>query len=177
MFRIVLTLLRMQGMPVYLITFHAYRSWSEDNPRGYVQRGQPGIQPPSSALERYRNKIAKRMPVRFSLSQRQQLLEMYCDICTRRSWTPYAGAITDTHLHLLLSWKTWQPLKHVTWTLKRLLGMSLSKQANVTGSQWFSRGCDRKRIHDHDHFTHLMDTYLPRHADSDTGLFWRNPEY
>ena len=26
-------------MPVMLFTFHAYRSWTEDNARGYLQRG------------------------------------------------------------------------------------------------------------------------------------------
>ena len=102
---------------------------------------------------------------------------MYRDICTRRSWTPYAGALTDTHLHLLLGWKSWLPIKSVTWNLKRLLGMSLSQHVDLTGCRWFSRGCDRTRIHDHDHFTHLMETYLPRHAEGNTGLFWRNPNY
>lgn len=46
------------AMPVYLFTFHAYRSWREDNPNGYVQRGRAGIQPPNKALADYRAGIA-----------------------------------------------------------------------------------------------------------------------
>jgi hypothetical protein len=34
-------------MPVFHFTFHAYRSWNTDHPKGWVQHGDPGIKKPS----------------------------------------------------------------------------------------------------------------------------------
>jgi hypothetical protein len=62
-------------MAVYLFTFHSYRSWREDNPRGYVQRGRSGVQSPNEKLAKHREQIATHSPVLFNDDQKRLLIE------------------------------------------------------------------------------------------------------
>ena len=160
-------------MSVFLLSFHAYRSWDEDTPRGYVQRGMEGVQPPSAALARWRAGRAKHPAVRFDASQRELLIESTREIAARRSWTIYAMCATPTHMHLILGWRDRQELDRAIHTLKRLLGLALSRHAGTTGNRWFSRGCDRKRVRDREHFDHLVTTYIPKHVN-ESGVVWIN---
>ena len=41
-------------MPVYLATVHAYGSWQEDHPKGFVQHGE-GLKDPSPGLAAWRD--------------------------------------------------------------------------------------------------------------------------
>jgi hypothetical protein len=43
---------------VYHFTYHAYRSWMPDNPKGYVRRGE-GILPPDAEMARLYAKAAR----------------------------------------------------------------------------------------------------------------------
>lgn len=82
-----------------------------------------------------------------------------------------AVAVTTTHIHLLISWSDQTDEKYVCTTLKRLLGLCLSKDVGTTGNRWFSRGRDAKRISDRKHLDHLVNTYLPNH-ETQGGVFW-----
>src|SRR5882672_4433285 len=106
-------------MPVFHFTMHAYRSWAEDNPKGYVQRGQPGIQPPNERLARHRAKIAKASPVLFDDPQKKLLIDCSQSICGDFNWRLHAAAATPTHLHLLISWKDARPHGEIMTLLKR----------------------------------------------------------
>ncbi len=158
-------------MPVYLFTLHAYRSWRADNPRGYIQHDQRGVQPPNPQLSAHRESIAKHPAVSFNKRQRSLLMRSSVEIAGRHRWSLHAVAVTTTHVHLLISWSDQAEEKQVCTTLKRLLGLALSKDAGTTGNRWFSRGRDAKRIADRKHLDHLVNVYLPGHQ-SQGGIFW-----
>ncbi len=60
-------------MPAYLFTYHAYRSWNADNPRGFVQRGK-GIQPPNHNLARAYDAVAGAAPMIFGREHQRILI-------------------------------------------------------------------------------------------------------
>ena len=96
----------MSRMSVYLITIHTYRSWSEDNPRGYVQRGQSGVQPPQPKLAEYRAGVATDPPVRFDRGQMRIAVETAREVCVNLGERPVAASCTATHLHVLVELST-----------------------------------------------------------------------
>jgi len=151
-------------MPVFLFTFHAYRSWREDDPRGFVQRCAPGIQPPREGLARHRAGTATHEPVTFNADQQDLLLAAAREICNRRNWRCHAVAATPTHVHVLLSWRGFLPVQQTVATIKRLLGLALSRHAGSAGHRWFSRGSDTKRVRDRKHLDCLIEQYLPKHV-------------
>jgi hypothetical protein len=51
-------------MPVYHFTFHAYRNWRPDHPRGYVRK-KKGVLPPDPEQARKYDERAKGEPVIF----------------------------------------------------------------------------------------------------------------
>lgn len=159
-------------MPVALITIHAYRSWTEDNPRGYVQRGKRGVQAPSTQLAKHRAMIAAHPPVLFDQKKQAMLIEAAREIAAMLNCRLHAVAATPTHLHLLVSWKQHDVTVRTFSTLfKQKLGNRLSRQKGSRGNRWFSRGVDERHIQDRQHFDHLCDVYLPGHRDQN-GVFW-----
>src|SRR5437870_3864974 len=100
-------------MPVYLFTYHTYRSWMPDNPRGYVLKGE-GLQESSDALANTRADLSKHPPFLFDSETERLAINVCLDVCQRRDWTLHAAATEPTHLHVLVSWKTelrWQDLR------------------------------------------------------------------
>lgn len=151
-------------MPVVLFTFHAYRSWSEANPRGYLQRGTSGVQSPNPKLAEHRHKIAKQPPTRFTGVLREAVLAAAEDACARRDWSIYAGSCTPTHAHLLVAWiDSKQSTRRVAGQMKRAIGFQLSRDTQGEPRKWFSRGWDATPICDQSHLHHLMENYLPQH--------------
>ena len=61
-------------MPVYLFTFHAYRSWMPDRPQGYV-RHEAGLLPPDPQAARRYARQAKHVEVQFNERQRWRLVD------------------------------------------------------------------------------------------------------
>jgi REP element-mobilizing transposase RayT len=160
-------------MPVALITIHAYRSWTEDNPRGYVQRGTPGVQRPNERLATHRAMIAKHPRVLFEAGQRALLIKAAAEVCASLTWRLHAAAVTPTHIHLLVSWKQRDTLvREISTLLKRKLGNRLSRRKGSRGNRWFSRGVDETPVRDRRHFDHLCGQYLPQHVEQN-GVFWR----
>ena len=152
-------------MPVALYTFHTYRSWSEANPRGYIQRGQPGVQQPNEGIARHRASRAIQPPMRLDGDLREQALRASLDACERRELILYAGSCTLTHLHLLVGiGSTERTLEDWARRLKRGIGFQLADVTGISGRKWFSRGWDIKRVEDRDHLTHLVEEYLPKHV-------------
>ena len=162
-------------MPVFHFTLHAYRSWHEDDPRGYVQRGEEGIQPSNPNLAAYRDRLASQSEVRFSADQMILLLDAVRTTCERRNWIAHGATATCTHVHAVIRWTQEQTAEQVQAGLKSGLGFCLSKEKGTTGNRWFSRGGAPARVEDHAHLFHLLNDYLPKHATDEGGLF-RNYE-
>jgi REP element-mobilizing transposase RayT len=155
-------------VPIYLFTFHAYRSWRPDHPRGYVRRNE-GVLPRDPDMAGRYDRHAKFPQVRFTSDLQRVLVDGAQDICSRRAWRLHFVATDPTHVHLLISWLDralgW---KDVHDTLKRLLGMLLAKHTGERGRKWFVRKGSRRRVRDREHFEYLMGCYLPSHR----GFVW-----
>jgi len=158
----------LRNMPVYLFTFHAYRSWNADNPRGFVQEGR-GIQAPNAPLARYYDEHAEQPPVLFEAPDQQALIWIAFDACARRDWRLHFVATEPTHFHILISWRSTQVWQEVRNRLKNLASLILGKKHQEPGRKWFSRKGSRKRVRDRRHFDWLVEHYLPKHR----GLKWR----
>lgn len=175
-------------MPTYLITLHADRSWTEDNPRGYVQRGKPGIQPPQRKLANYRASIANHPPVKFSREQIPLAIEIAHEVCETLGALPIAASCTATHLHIVVDTSNStarkggaptnepqvnSPLdpKKLAARIKSIVGLRLSQQLGTTGNRWFSRGEDVGVVADQKHLEYLIATYLPRHELVERSVF------
>lgn len=155
-------------MPVYLFTFHSYRSWNADHPRGFVQTGR-GIQPSNDSLAHYYSQHAKQQPVHFGNRQQNVMLWIIWDACNQRGWRLHSTAFESSHVHILVSWKSKETWQVVRKKLKNLTSWALSKDDDNEGRRWMVRGASRKRVRNRGHFDHLMTAYLPRHR----GVLWR----
>jgi hypothetical protein len=175
-------------MPRYLLTLHAYRSWSEDHPRGYVQR-RAGLKPPSPNLAHHRAAAADWPPVRFTREQQALLHHHARLIAKERNVCLHATCTTRTHLHVVLAFQSpacpcgaqtdychkpcpaRQTAADFSTRLKRKAGQQLAIQAATagTGRKYFSRGRDLKPIRTPDHLHHLLTHYLPRHVTEQAG--------
>ena len=149
-------------MAVYVLTFHAYRSWLPDRPQGYVRRGK-GIQAPDKKMAELYKRDAKHPAMRFDAQMQEILVTTTRSICAKRAWRLHQGRTTTTHVHALVSWREFVEWKSVSNTLKRCLGAELRKSLDRRGP-WFSRSSSRKRVRDERHFEYLMDEYLPKHG-------------
>jgi hypothetical protein len=156
-------------MPVYLFTIHAYRSWNADHRRGYVRRGE-GVRATDVVRATQYDHSATQPPMHFSARHQQVMLAMTFDACQRRDWRLHCFASEPTHIHLLVSWKQYQPWQDVRAKLKNLLSWQLGRQFQQRGRRWFVGDGSRKQVVDRKHFDYLMGTYLPHHR----GLLWRD---
>jgi hypothetical protein len=155
-------------MAAYLFTYHAYRSWNADKPRGYVRKGR-GILAPDAAMAHQYNWSAKEPPVLYSAEYQQVMLWILADACQRRDWRLHRVAGEPSHVHTLVSWRDFLPWQKVRDKLKNLMSFELGRQFSAPGRRWFSGGASRKRVRDRQHFDYLMTKYLPRHS----GLVWK----
>jgi hypothetical protein len=154
-------------MPVYLFTFHSYRSWNPDHPRGFVQRGK-GILPPDADLAKEYEKRAKGPTTLFDRSCQRILIWISYDACMRRKWRLHYVATETTHVHILVSWKEYELWRKVGTRLKNLASLMLGRKLGQPKGKWFSRKGSRKRVSDRKHFDYLVNTYLPKHR----GMKW-----
>jgi len=89
-------------VPVYHLTHHAFGSWTEDHPSGYVQRGR-GLQPPSDRLHRARRAAQQQPAVRFTPKQQALILDTAAATLDRAGLRLHAAAVCPTHVHLVFS--------------------------------------------------------------------------
>lgn len=150
------------AMAVYLFTFHAYRSWRPDDPRGYVKRGE-GIQASDEQMADWYDRDAKHDAVRFDTDAQNAIVEATRSLAEKCAWRLHYVCATATHVHVLLSWRQYQDWNAVRTRIKRDFGRVLSKSLNKPGP-WFSRGGkdSRKRVRGREHFDYLMHRYLPK---------------
>jgi hypothetical protein len=180
-------------MPVYLLTMHAYRSWREDRPEGYVQRGE-GRMLPNESLARWRAERASHPEARFERDVQQTMHEIIALIAAERHVRLHACVTTPTHVHVLMSFRnpacTCGASEHcrrgcegkehaetVIVRMKRKMGQAVAQKMGTRGRPWFSRGWDATPVRTQDHFDHLMEVYLPGHEAEQAGIFRaiRNP--
>ena len=175
------------SMPVYLLTVHAYRSWSEGHSRGYVQHND-GLQPASSELACWREAQANHPPARFDRDAQRALIEVTLAIVQEKQLRAHASVATQTHVHVVVSFRSpnctcGNPKNHcnrgcaargfaeeVIVRMKRKMGQALAKMNGTSGRPYFSRGWDLTRVKDRQHFDFLIETYLPKHAEVENGV-------
>jgi REP element-mobilizing transposase RayT len=150
-------------MPVYHFTFHAYRSWMPDRPEGYVRRHE-GLLPSEPEMARRYERQSRCTEISFSDGDAAALISAAEAICTERDWLLYEMAVTSSHVHLLVGWRSEERVDTVSNTLKRRLGAALSKRADRPGP-WFSRGGSRRPVRNESHFEYLLREYLPSHGE------------
>ena len=153
-------------MPVYLFTFHAYRTWNADDPRGYVRK-HADVRPSDPQLAQHYERAATQPTAHFTDQVQRALLRFIHDACARRDWQLYGVAAEPTHVHLLIGWfDETISFDHVRHRLKNLASGWLNRRFETR--RWFSRGSSRKRVLQQTHFDHLLTNYLPKHR----GLVW-----
>jgi len=156
-------------MAVYMFTYHAYRTWGPDNPRGFVRSADEGILPPDKELAHLYDQRASQSPVLFGRLHQEVLIWTAYDVCQRRRWRLHYAATEPTHLHVLLSWQGFQDWKQASDRVKNVSSLMLGRATGQSGRRWFVRNSSRKRVRNQRHFDYLVNTYLPRHS----GLKWR----
>jgi hypothetical protein len=156
-------------MPVYHFTFHAYRSWNPDHPRGYTKKGI-GYLPPDPEMTKRYNRNAKQPPVLFDCELQKEILSLTYVTCEEEGWRLEAAGFDPTHAHLMVSWVRFIPWEEVDRRLKNLLALKLNRRHHSPGKRWFVRrhGAPR-RVRDKQHFTYLAEIYFPDHR----GAFWK----
>lgn len=154
-------------MPVYVFTFHAYRSWMPDHPRGYVVRNKGVHAPDHAEAERYRS-IATHDE--FSIEDEFQLViidEAQRAVAFQQLHLHHVATET-THAHLLVSWRSKMKWRQVRASLKSSLTLAIRdrmrKQGRDASVPIFSHGSSRKRIRNWRHFRYWLDEYGPSHS-------------
>jgi hypothetical protein len=155
-------------MPVYLFTYHAYRSWMPDRERGFVQKGR-GVQPANEALANAYRDAAAHAAFEFDGETQCRLIWKALAVCRDEEWRLHGVSSEPTHLHAIVSWGD-ESLRftRVRGRIKNVLSLDLSRRAGVTGRPWFADDSGRKRVKDSRHLEYLMAEYLPRHE----GVQW-----
>ena len=172
-------------MPVYLFTFHAYRTWRPDNQRGYTRRKR-GYLSPDPEMARQYDENAKHEEVLFDARLQRLLIEEAQNACGFQDLRLHGGSTEPSHLHLLVSWTVQKGWLRVRNRLKSSLSRLLrrlseeppdSRDATRRGDApdpderpflALSRGASRKQVRDRAHFDYLMTRYLPAHR----GVKW-----
>ncbi len=152
-------------MPCYLFTLHAYGSWLPDRPQGYVHH-DTGFQPANPAIAAAYRRRMRENTTRLESKHQQQILEVLHHMEADGHLRVEAVAMDPSHVHLLASWtgpSDWS-------AMRRRIKHTLSHCLNTRFGQgrWFSQGGSRKRVHDHEHFDHLVSHYLLSHR----GVVW-----
>jgi REP element-mobilizing transposase RayT len=177
-------------MPVYHLTAHAYRSWREDHPRGYVQRGE-GLKEPSKPLADWRARRANFDEARFEREAQEWLHPIVVAMALEKEVRLHACATCPTHVHVLISFRSpactcGVDVEHCFKTcpgrmraddvmirMKRKMGQRLAQGMETCRRPWFSRGWDTSPVKNLRHLNYLVTEYLPEHETGQEGIFRR----
>ena len=167
---------RLRGVTIsrvaaYLFTYHAYRSWTPDKSKGYVRRDE-GVLPPDPVMAKHYAAAARAREVTFDARMQSVIIGTVRESCEGRGWRLHQACATATHLHILISWSGFVDWKSTSDTLKRHIGIALSRALDRRGP-WLSRGQSAKRVSERAHFDHLMKACLPNHQGA---TFWREDD-
>lgn len=151
-------------MPVYLFTFHAYKTWMPDHRRGYTRRGE-GYCPSDPEMARNYEDKSKGEPSEFDPATSRALIDEAAKWASIVAVRLHAVTTESTHVHVLVSWK-----RERGWlSIRKSLKTSLTKRLNaLKRGVAFSRGGSRKQVITRKHFNYLMETYLLDHS----GVAW-----
>jgi hypothetical protein len=150
-------------VPVFHFTLHAYRSWNADNPRGYLQHDQRGVQDTNERLARARDRLARFPAVRFEVDEARYLVEQAADVVRRRGWDLYCVTVIESHMHIVVGWRQEMGAKEVQTGLKRGFGYLLAERRGTEGRPYFSHGGVPEQVRHMKHLRYLIETYLPDH--------------
>ncbi len=173
-------------MPVYLLTIHAYATWSKDDRSGCVQHDD-GLKPPSERFARWRREHSGHEPAKFTAELQAILVGAAEQIATERQVTLRGSTAMATHAHELISFRspacTCGASEHcsancpalihaeaIFTRIKQKMGQALAKNAGTRGRPWFSRGWCITPVRDRQHFDHHLETYLLKHAARQSGM-------
>jgi hypothetical protein len=93
-------------MPVYLFTFHTYRSWMPDHRRGYTKRKR-GVLPRDPAMARRYAGRARFERVVWGQADQRAALRAVGRVCghpDRADWRLHGAVAVFNHLHGVVSW-------------------------------------------------------------------------
>jgi hypothetical protein len=154
-------------MPVYLFTFHAYRSWMPDRGRGYVRRDE-GILPPDPEMaDKYRERATDE-PTILTHEIQRALVEELQVACGFQRLRCHGGTTEPSHIHALTSWNDDRASLAIRSGIKRSLSMWLTKLSTEDQQLFLSGGASQKRVKDRGYFDYLLTEYLPKHR----GVAW-----
>jgi hypothetical protein len=143
------------------LSIHAYGSWLPDQPQGYVDRRR-GWQPTNVPLaRRYRERMLG-VEVRFDPLMQRVLIDEVLTAGKYQSFDPRAIATEDSHLHAVLAWAERCTPSERLGRLKRSLTKRLNR--DYGRRSWISRGGSRIVITDPEHYSYLVNEYLPSHS-------------
>lgn len=92
------------GQPLaYFITWTTYGSWLPGDRRGWVKKGESGIQAQDSKRKAVAQGRMRGKPVTLSASQRRIVEEMIHRHCDLRNWTLHALNVRSNHVHMVVS--------------------------------------------------------------------------
>ena len=91
------------GPLAYLITWTTYGTWLHGDARGWVQSGQPGIQPPAPLRRAAMQRRMTEEPVLLEETQRQLVENTIRQHCTIRGWMLHAINVRSNHVHVVVS--------------------------------------------------------------------------
>ena len=147
-------------MPCYLFTYHAYRSWMPDQPRGFVRRKQ-GIQQTNEFLTHKYVMKARHRGVTFSEGLQQTLIDELLVARIHQRFRMHYVATETSHVHVLTSWVDDRPWMKIRSGIKSSMSRRLNRE--MEKQPWFGERASRRRVEDRTHFDHLVRKYLPRH--------------
>jgi REP element-mobilizing transposase RayT len=147
-------------MPVYVFTYHAYRSWMPDHKRGFVRRKE-GVLPADFALANVYRQQAVQEEIDFDAGLQKLLIDELQIACAKQSYELHFVATEPTHVHALVSWRTGRTWVQVRAGLRSLISRRLNREHGRRA--WLSDGASRKKVKDQAHFDRLAAEYLPKH--------------
>lgn len=152
-------------MPVYLFTFHAYKSWMPDHARGYLKRNRGAYATDEKMSRNYQTR-SNHEAVTFTTEHQRIIIQTIRNICMKREWRLHYAVCVETHAHNLISWKD-ETLScdDVIARVRQSCGYELAQHFKTKGKPYLSKygGGDRKRVETRAHFEYLMTRYLPDH--------------
>jgi REP element-mobilizing transposase RayT len=87
----------------YFITWTTYGTWLHGDARGWVQSGEPGIQPPDNArIESARQRMTDEA-VLLDVAQRQIIEQVIREHCRIRGWMLHAASVRGNHVHVVVT--------------------------------------------------------------------------
>lgn len=135
----------------FLITWTTYGSWLPGDARGWVNRREPGIQPPDASRERFAISALATDVVQLNEKQRQIVDATIRRHCQLRDWPLHALSVQATHVHVVVSAdvapeKVLEQFK--AWCTRRL-NEAEAAGADPTGQhKWWTRHGSTKWIKD-----------------------------